>query len=110
MNMKKNSKIWIGPACLFLTLAAILIVVYFKAAAVVPNTQYKIGVAELALALAVYSMFLVSWYIVMIEYEHVMHVHLKRRIRGYWRFFLSVYVVSILMVAVKVAGDYLPVF
>lgn len=96
MTLKQAWRIWIIPVGLYWILSSISIFILLRATSGLPRTNSIVKNGEIAITFVLFGLFLITWYIIMVRYERIKRVQVRKRIKIFWKFFLVVYVLSLL--------------
>ena len=95
---KDSWKVWILPVVFCCVLQSIVLSVFFSITTNMQDKGYTLNAAENILTLVLYSLLLITWYIIMLQHKRVRGVDVRDRIKTYWRFFAVIYLIFAIFV------------
>ena len=96
MSLNEAWRIWIIPVGLYWILSSISVFILLRATSDLPRTNSIVKNGEIAITFVLLGLLLITWYIIMVRYERVKCVQVRKRIKVFWRFFLVVYLLGLL--------------
>ncbi len=93
INFKEAKTIWGLPVLIFWITSIVWILLFIKIITVYPNIA---GRLELALTFTLFSLFLITWFVVRLRYERVKQTKIRKTLQWTEKLFIAVFLLCVL--------------